>query len=66
MVLDLFQENESGVVVEAVAWGAEMLVERQSRWLVHIVAVCVEPQVGRRLGFAYILVPWAFQAISEI
>ena len=27
MVLDLFQENEPGVVVEAMAWGVKVFVE---------------------------------------
>ena len=45
MVSDLFYQYEARVVVEVVAGLAEMLVECQAGGAIHIMAVCVEPEM---------------------
>ena len=63
VVLDLLYEDKFRIVVETMVVGAEVLIEGKSTGFVYISPVGVEPLMGGRFRFPYILVIRTFRTI---
>ena len=62
----MLDQDKSSIVVEIVTWLVKVSVEGLARWAGDIVAMCIEPEVGRWFGFAHILMLRAFEAVAKV
>ena len=62
----LFNEDESGVLIEAVPREGEVVVKGSPCGAVHIIAVCVDPEICWRLALAYVLGLGALDTVPQV